>query len=1454
MDFGGIKLDIEFDEFGIMHVKEDKNGADTFAKKRLSELANGAMKLSNLKTPDDDYRFRCGPVRSYLQYRYVSEVLPELNEYLSGDNKFKPVSGNELIIALSIRQIEELFPHEHGSYICYGLLTGKLEYMDVLKYPIAYNMILFHEEHLPEPEVKAEVVAYHEKYGNDLSHAGEMSNEAVGLLGKCLIPVFCYDRFVRGMDYDQIRELYKTPDEVEIYFTNYCSVLGNLRERLDMRHIFKMLECVLDVYPRGSKELERIADAFLLENAVFECRYRESKAVSFDLAKHNPLALLLIDICVSDGGYIGKFIPAELRIACLAWRARRAFEHFRYVKVDMDEYIDERVNSTSEIYKTIDESEEHQKKMFFMDMYLKKPVLYEIYRKKSAHLWDVAENTDTLREAYLNAWNDNPHDYMVQLAGENISESDAAAELMKLFSYAPEDTKPHMIKGYKSSTARNDEDIYANNRILGNKLELESFVKRKGLNINEHSMEKLDAYVTGKLRINSDYEMKRRVTSPSNNLILIYEEESDYSKELAVFLNNLIVGNGKAEFVEASELFKYMDYYGKNEEYGEDEKPESLICVTDFKTHPTINVEAGTGSAQEREKEEYRKFKKGFEKLIALSREYPRIPFVIATSRRIFRESYREENELKYRAFKYHVYVDSMSVEQVWKKTISILNEEEYFSMEPGFKEALKTYIESIYRDADLKGMEFVTDLKNRILTLYYEKLRDDYVYTRDCIPKYKADVQTPEAVIESMNDLIGLKKVKEKIKSMYTDYLVEQANPKVKKIKRPMHMKFTGNPGTGKTTVARRISELFYSMGLVKKRVFKETKPSDLMSYWSSGTNVKAKTVIESAYGGVLFIDEAYGFINNGDRGQQALHEVLTAMENHPDDLLVIMAGYKEEMRSLMKSNAGLNSRFETEIEFEDYSPEELVDIFKSLCDSEDLKLDDGAVHSLENCIMSKRSGEFFGNAREVRNIFGQVKGAWAKRIYGESEGLNVTLSNVDRVIRKEDFEAIMPEKREIGIADMIGLESLKKKLEEFKQQVIYQRYLREHGVNLPAFSMHMLFKGNPGTGKTTVAKMIADDLYSVGILKSNRLLVAEKKDLVSGYVGKTAETTADVIKRARGGVLFIDEAYSLTDGNSRDSGNGFGHEAIEVLLTAMEEYKEDTVFIFAGYTNEMEKFLKSNPGIMSRIGYTFNFEDYTPEELLQIYDKKMDGYGLVTKDAARNKIHELMCYFSEIPNFGNGRFVDHVIHQIILKRAARFDINSPKGYKEIQVKDIPGYKELIDTAPNRDQLYDPKELTKESKRRTAIHECGHAVVGYVVDRKNIPENISVRSGAVSFGRVQMGKQVPDSMTEKKLRNMIAEFLGGRNAERVFFGENAMGVSSDYERAKRIARSMIKDYAMGELGEGNALDILKEEDKRATEIIEKHKDFISAFADRLLEEKEISGAEMVKAFKEFYK
>ncbi len=981
-------------------------------------------------------------------------------------------------------------------------------------------------------------------------------------------------------------------------------------------------------------------------------------------------------------------------------------------------------------------------------------------------------------------------------------------------------------------------------------------------NIDSHGLERLLGFVTQNLQVNLDRKNKKKVTYPYSNLILVTEKEDVPHEMIRYIARALHVDLDDVVDVEAKNLLQaFFEKEDGAKKYGrfrlklanaleKDDAKCPLLVVHDLESHPVEDPDAGTGNAVENEKRRVQMYKAGWTVLLDLIRNLPYMPVIIVTNKYVRDESYITNPEVYYRFFRFHVNLTPLSPGRVYKMCLQMLKDETEFTLAKGFEFELNKYFYAVYREADLKGVEFAKDLRNRILSRYYSTVRKNREITVDCIPKYNADVQTPDAILADLNDMVGMKKVKKKIQDIYTNTLAEVSEgEKKEEIKRPLHMMFTGNPGTGKTTVAQKMADLFFSMGIIKTRKMIESKPADFISPYKGVSAKKSKSVIDRAMGGVLFIDEAYGFADGFELGAQALQQLILSMENHANDLIVILAGYKNDMQRLLKTNEGLKSRIAYEIEFEDYTVPELIKIFRKFCDTSGYSVAPNAEYALESCIMARRSAQFFGNGREMRNLFYEVKEAWSGRIYGDLDPTHPNFSGIPKVFTKEDFAALMPAQSSIAIQDMIGLTGLKEKLDAFKKQVVYQKYLREHGMELPSFSMHMIFMGNPGTGKTTVAKMIAQDLYSVGILKTSNLVAVEKADLVSHYVGKTPEKTMEVIKKARGGVLFVDEAYSLADGD-----HGHGHEAVETFLTAMEEYKEDTIIIFAGYTGEMQNFLDTNPGIQSRIGYTFTFEDYTPEELLQIYDKKMKEYGFTTNAAARKKIGDIMEYFSEVPRFGNGRFVDHVIQQIILKRAARFTTKQSAPYQDITVKDIPTHKEIIETAPNSREMYDPATITKKQKKRTAVHETGHALISYITDKTYLPKSISVKSQSGSLGRVAYEDRGANNMTEQEVRNRIATLLAGRNAERLFFRENATGVVSDYDRAKRLAKSMVEDYAMGEIGQTTDIEILREEDRRCTKLLEENKNFMEYFSEELLKVGEISGKEFERMYKEFKK
>lgn len=238
-----------------------------------------------------------------------------------------------------------------------------------------------------------------------------------------------------------------------------------------------------------------------------------------------------------------------------------------------------------------------------------------------------------------------------------------------------------------------------------------------------------------------------------------------------------------------------------------------------------------------------------------------------------------------------------------------------------------------------------------------------------------------------------------------------------------------------------------------------------------------------------------------------------------------------------------------------------------------------------------------------------------------------------------------------EESMNELIGLSKVKSTLLELKDFAIYKRQLALENVSIPSSNMHMLFFGNPGTGKTVVARKMAKFLYQCGIIQEEKVVEVSRKDLVGGYVGQTAIKTDEKIREAMGGILFVDEAYTLYSDSSQD----FGKEAVETIMKAMEDHRDQLIVIFAGYKYEMQKFLSINEGIASRIGFEFYFEDYSAEELTQIFVMKLQAGGLNVDPGCYHKLIELFEFYRQDPKFGNGRFVEKVISQTMRQRAKR-------------------------------------------------------------------------------------------------------------------------------------------------------------------------------------------------------
>lgn len=270
-------------------------------------------------------------------------------------------------------------------------------------------------------------------------------------------------------------------------------------------------------------------------------------------------------------------------------------------------------------------------------------------------------------------------------------------------------------------------------------------------------------------------------------------------------------------------------------------------------------------------------------------------------------------------------------------------------------------------------------------------------------------------------------------------------------------------------------------------------------------------------------------------------------------------------------------------------------------------------------------------------------------------------------------------PEKLEDLLAELeglCGLEQVKKDVKSLLNLVKVRRLREEAKLPVPPLSLHLVFMGNPGTGKTTVARLLARLYHSIGVLSRGQLVEVDRSGLVAGFVGQTALKTQEVVRKAIGGVLFIDEAYALVN---QENGNDFGHEAIEVILKNMEDHRDDLVVIVAGYTDLMEKFIHSNPGLESRFNKYFQFEDYTAPELLSIFQSmaKKNGYTLAQEAEGWLKEDLQDLYDNRDENFGNARDVRNRFEKAVARQADRLAaMENPtvEQLMELTVEDLKG------------------------------------------------------------------------------------------------------------------------------------------------------------------------------------
>ena len=562
------------------------------------------------------------------------------------------------------------------------------------------------------------------------------------------------------------------------------------------------------------------------------------------------------------------------------------------------------------------------------------------------------------------------------------------------------------------------------------------------------------------------------------------------------------------------------------------------------------------------------------------------------------------------------------------------------------------------------------------IFTQFISRGATATIVEKDDIKGYVPEERSVEDILKDLDKYIGMDEVKAAVREIA--YAVKNSVERAERglgeqEKMSMHIILTGNPGTGKTTIARKLGEILAAIGYLDSGHVVEVDRAKMVSPYQGETPKVVDRLCDKAMGGILFVDEAYTLApvsQAGDRdnqGAQALEKLMKRMEDDRGKFVVIAAGYRTEMDNLFRINPGFRSRFNYFLNIEDYTPEQLYQIMLVFAQDKKYIFSEQAEALTKKMIteMYNSRDKDFANGRTMRSLFDQICKKQAQRLQGESIS---TMSNEELMtIEDQDIPYEAPKAVDYTeclkkLDGMVGLEGVKK---EISNLAAFLNLQIKRGETNTFQGKHYVFTGNPGTGKTTVARIMADVFKTLGIVSRGQLVEADRAKLVAGYSGQTAIKTNQLVDQALGGVLFIDEAYTLKS----NDGDSFGAEAIDTLLKRLEDDRGKFICIVAGYTDQMHDFIDSNPGLKSRFTQTIHFDDYTPDELTQIFLNLAKGKSFTIDEETQAAIHREFeqLYLRRDKNFGNAREARRIFDGAVERQSQRLvKLMSDPGFQE--------------------------------------------------------------------------------------------------------------------------------------------------------------------------------------------
>ena len=487
------------------------------------------------------------------------------------------------------------------------------------------------------------------------------------------------------------------------------------------------------------------------------------------------------------------------------------------------------------------------------------------------------------------------------------------------------------------------------------------------------------------------------------------------------------------------------------------------------------------------------------------------------------------------------------------------------------------------------------------------------------------------------------------------------------------------GKPGTGKTIIARLIAEAFKEAGILRSGHCIEAKKDDLVAGYVGQSAIKANDLLSRARGGVLFIDEVQSFEKSNEFDREAIRTILKYAEDYRGDISIIVATYPDKMDDFLSIDEGLPRRFSRPIDLEDYDAATCVDIFNYMATEKNVEVNPDLQEKLEGLFeawindRTKKETEAFSNAGSVRNLMEEMDQARVSRNGGYAP---LSLDDVPEKYQAYREAAVRrtgdPDERlERALEELNalpGLDEVKKTVRRIVTRIKGQRRRGQEASIVPG---HYSFEGNPGTGKTTVARLFGDIFRELGVLKSGHVIEVTRSQLVAQYTGQTAPLVKEQTDRAMNGVLFIDEAHNLIQGGQ----DQFGKEAIGELTAILDNERARLCVIAAGYSKPMAHLFEVDPGWKSRFKSRIYFKDYNPQEMAQILRQMCEQEGFILNPDLAQNLQPILAKLrdAEERDFANGRSIRNFLEAMVTHLDERLDTDAAADPHQLILEDVP-------------------------------------------------------------------------------------------------------------------------------------------------------------------------------------